>query len=96
MTTVTLLDVIRNINQSNNGYVFASNLDSEYLRQTERLVSRAVIKKVTFTNDTVAFFTKEAYAIFIFDINKKTSNFPVTIDYETRCIAKTEQYLSEC
>lgn len=44
-TTPNLVDVMKNVESANNGYVFASSLSPEYLRRTEQLVTRGTVVK---------------------------------------------------
>lgn len=64
-----LVNVMRNVEISNNGYVFASNLCPSYLRRTEQLVSRGMLTKGRIINAhgvlEDAFFTKKSAEIFL-------------------------------
>lgn len=64
-----LVNVMKNIENANNGYVFASNLCPSYLRRTEQLVSRGMLTKGRIVNAhgvlEDAFFTKKSAEIYL-------------------------------
>jgi hypothetical protein len=99
-TTVSLTEVLANIKNANNGYVFATSLSPEYLRRTEQLVKRGVVVKSSgysaFSNTVeTMFFTVESFKAHSSRPELPAHNFD-NIDYEAKLLFSTENYLATC
>jgi hypothetical protein len=69
-----LVNVMKNIESANNGYVFASSLCPSYLRRTEQLVQRGCVVKGRLKNSfgvvEDVFFTKKSAEIYNHLLNR--------------------------